>query len=227
MTTMTEIKMLGPMGKRFGRSHWVSLATKTTAEAVRWLLANFPDARRYLSTAHEKGIAFAVFRGRGPSRENIGRDQLHEPAGDCITFAPVHQGAKSGGVLQVVVGAVLIVAGVIVSGASFGAASPLGGAMIATGIGMVAGGVIQMLSAKPKLNQANPADQQASYIFSGAVNTTAQGNPVPVCYGRMRIGSAVISAGIEAEDYSSAQSNVGAGTPNGNKAKTPFDVLAD
>lgn len=44
------------------------------------------------------------------------------------------------------------------------------------------------------------ADNRSSYIFNGAVNLTAQGNPVPLCYGRMRVGSVVVSAGISTED---------------------------
>ena len=44
------------------------------------------------------------------------------------------------------------------------------------------------------------ADNRASYIFNGAVNLTAQGACVPVCYGKMRVGSVVISAGITTED---------------------------
>jgi len=39
-----------------------------------------------------------------------------------------------------------------------------------------------------------------SFLFSNVVNTTAQGHCVPVGYGRMRVGSAVISAGITTED---------------------------
>jgi len=40
----------------------------------------------------------------------------------------------------------------------------------------------------------------SSYVFNGAVNTTAQGHPVPVGYGRMIVGSAVISAGIDVDE---------------------------
>jgi len=45
-----------------------------------------------------------------------------------------------------------------------------------------------------------PADNQTSYIYNGAVNVTAQGNPVPICYGRMRVGSVVVTAGISTAD---------------------------
>ena len=93
-------------------------------------------------------------------------------------------------------------------GAAFGTAG--WGTVASVGVSLAAGGVVQMLSPQPKLsaNNNNGDKQSASYNFSGAVNTTAQGGPVPYGFGRMRVGSAVISAGIDAEDYSSAQSNV-------------------
>lgn len=43
-------------------------------------------------------------------------------------------------------------------------------------------------------------DNKPSYAFGGPVNSTAQGNPVGVLYGKRRIGGAVISAGIYADD---------------------------
>lgn len=50
-----------------------------------------------------------------------------------------------------------------------------------------------------QMSRANAANQ-ASYAFGGVTNTTAQGNPVPLLYGRRRIGGAIISAGIYVED---------------------------
>lgn len=73
--------------------------------------------------------------------------------------------------------------------------------MITGGIGIAAGGVIQMLSPQTKaLASQDGPNNKASYSFNGPVNTSAQGNPVPVLYGEMIVGSAVISAGIYAED---------------------------
>ena len=43
-------------------------------------------------------------------------------------------------------------------------------------------------------------DNRASYAFGGVTNTAAQGYPVPLLYGRRRIGGAIISAGIYVED---------------------------
>ncbi|PXV41283.1 phage tail protein, partial [Salmonella enterica subsp. enterica serovar Newport] len=44
------------------------------------------------------------------------------------------------------------------------------------------------------------ADNRASYAFGGVTNTAAQGYPVPLGYGKRRIGGAIISAGIYVED---------------------------
>ena len=69
------------------------------------------------------------------------------------------------------------------------------------GMSMMIGGVMQLLSPQIKeLSAKDSAGNGASYHFNGVVNTTAQGNPVPLGYGRMIVGSAVVSAGIYAMD---------------------------
>ncbi|MDU1655845.1 MAG: tail assembly protein, partial [Leclercia adecarboxylata] len=105
------------------------------------------------------------------------------------------------GLFQTILGAVMVVAGIVVSGLSAGWASPVGGAMISAGIGMMAGGIYQMLSPQPKgLQGRDDPDNKPSYAFGGAVNTLAMGNPVALLYGEREIGGAIISAGIVAED---------------------------
>lgn len=229
--TATTIILTGEARRRFGREFQLHLDTHSPAEAIRALCAVIEGFKDYLLNAQRRGIEFAVWRGRGSKAENIGAEQLREPAGGVIRIAPIHAGAKSGGVLTTIVGAVLIVVGAIGMYTPFGQA--FGGAAwgpyaISTGIAMVAGGVVQMLSPQPKLNKsADSAQNQASDIFNGAVNTTAQGNCVPVLYGGpMEIGSVVISAGIEAVDYSSRPSNVGLGTARGNTKTSPYELEA-
>ncbi|MCH3763267.1 tail assembly protein, partial [Campylobacter coli] len=69
------------------------------------------------------------------------------------------------------------------------------------GLSMMLGGVAQMLSPQQRLLSARDRPENgASYNFNGPVNTTAQGNPVPLLYGEMFVGSATISAGIYSED---------------------------
>lgn len=69
------------------------------------------------------------------------------------------------------------------------------------GVSMMLGGVVQAISPQQKsLSTKDGPDNGASYNYNGPVNTTAQGNVIPVGYGRLRVGSAVISAGIYTED---------------------------
>ncbi|ETS30322.1 hypothetical protein PTE_03663 [Photorhabdus khanii NC19] len=68
------------------------------------------------------------------------------------------------------------------------------------GASMALGGVVQMLSPQqPGLRMRESLDNKPSYAFGGPVNTTAQGNPVPVLYGTHEIGGTIISAGIYTE----------------------------
>jgi len=220
--TATSVVLTGAMAKRFQKVYKLHLNSKTPGEAFRALASIVPGFRDYLLSATSRGIEFAVWRGKGPAEENISAQQLGEPAGDTIRIAPILKGSKAG-VLQTIIGAVLIVVGAIATAYGYGA---IGGPMISAGIGMVAGGIIQMLSPQTKLNKnADSADNQGSYVFSGPVNTTAQGNPVPVLYGRMIVGSAVISAGMEADDYSPATNGVGPGVAGGSSLNTPYDTL--
>ncbi len=104
-------------------------------------------------------------------------------------------GSKRGGLFQIVLGAVLIAASFVPGLSAF---APV---LLHMGLAMVMGGVVQMLSPQATgLGTGDTGDNGASYNFNGAVNTQAQGNPVPLLYGRMIVGSSVISAGIYAED---------------------------
>ncbi|HAV1656004.1 tail assembly protein [Enterobacter hormaechei] len=196
MARLTTIRLYGALGARFGRVH--KLAVQTSAEAVKALCINFDGLENYLMNAKKNGMTFAVFRGK----RNIGVQDFQELAGDSdIRIAPVMEGAKKAGIFQTILGAVMVVAGIVVTGLSYGWATPVGGAMISAGIGMMAGGIYQMLSPQPKgLQGRDDPDNKPSYAFGGSVNTLAMGNPVALLYGVREIGGAIISAGIVAED---------------------------
>jgi predicted phage tail protein len=200
METLRTIRLYGNLGTMFGRVH--RLAVENTAEAVRALCVMVPGFEREMMTSRARGVRYACFLGK----QNIGRDELTLSGGnDDIRIAPVIAGAKAGGFLQTIVGVALIVAGVFFE-------SPT---LISAGISLTAGGVLQMLSPQ-QMGTSKAQDNGTSYNFTGPVNTTIQGSAVPILYGRMIVGSAVISAGILAED----QAYVGAplAQPNIQKA---------
>ncbi|EFO3461033.1 tail assembly protein [Enterobacter hormaechei subsp. hoffmannii] len=196
MARLTTIRLYGVLGARFGRVH--RLAVQTSAEAVKALCINLDGLESYLLNAKKNGMTFAVFRGR----RNIGADDFKNLAGSTdIRIAPVMEGAKKAGLFQTILGAVMVVAGIVVTGMTFGSAGVIGAGMVSAGIGMMAGGIYQMLSPQPKgLQGRDDPDNKPSYAFGGSVNTLAMGNPVALLYGVREIGGAIISAGIVAED---------------------------
>lgn len=185
---MIKVRLLGELGKKYGKTH--VLAIRSPAEAVRALCANFPDFERFVSSSGDRGVAYRVVA----DRETIGDDRLHDPIGKTLTIAPVIQGAGGGGIFQAIAGVVLIAVSFI-PGMNF---------LLPAGVALLLGGVAQMLSPVPKATEPVDTNEETnsspSYVFNGAVNTTAQGHPVPIGYGRMIVGSAVISAGILTEE---------------------------
>ncbi|HFN3648834.1 TPA: tail assembly protein [Enterobacter hormaechei] len=198
MARLTTIRLYGALGARFGRVH--KLAVHTSAEAVKALCINFDGLEDYLMNAKKNGMIFAVFRGK----RNIGVQDFQELAGDSdIRIAPVMEGAKKAGMFQTILGAVMVVAGVITGVATgwTGVGLTFGAGLIMSGASMMAGGIYQMLSPQPKgLQGRDDPDNKPSYAFGGSVNTLAMGNPVALLYGVREIGGAIISAGIVAED---------------------------
>lgn len=198
MARLTTIRLYGSLGARFGRVH--KLAVQTSAEAVKALCVNFDGLEGYLMNAKKNGMTFAVFRGK----RNIGVQDFKGLAGDSdIRIAPIMEGAKKAGMFQTILGAVMVVAGVIVGVATgwTGVGLTFGAGLILSGASMMAGGLYQMLSPQPKgLQGRDDPDNKPSYAFGGSVNTLAMGNPVALLYGEREIGGAIISAGVVAED---------------------------
>ena len=178
--SVRTVRLYGVLGTTFGREFQLSVASPK--EAIRALCVIVPGFERFLNTSKQRGLTYAVFSGK----RNLNDDELSmDQSSADIRIAPVILGSKRGGVFQTILGVALVAVGAV---ASFGAA-------------MALGGVVQMLSPQTTgLASKQSADNKASYAFGGVTNTTAQGNPVPLLYGRRRIGGAIISAGIYVED---------------------------
>lgn len=102
------IRLYGKLGATYGRVH--QLAVGSAREAIRALCVLLPGFEAELMGAHEKGVVYALFNGR----QNLAREDLDNPPGrDEIRIAPMLQGSKRAGALQTIVGAVLVVVGVV------------------------------------------------------------------------------------------------------------------
>ncbi|MBG4412483.1 tail assembly protein [Pseudomonas aeruginosa] len=181
----TIIKLSGPLIREFGREHRRLLDTGTVQEAFSALRNTLPGFKEAIQRLERMGMRFAIFR----NRKNIGERDMGSGGSREVRIVPVISGSKRAGLLQTVVGAALIVA------------SFFGAPTLQVGVALTLGGVVQMISPQAKgLSQSAAPENLPSYAFGSAKNTTASGNPVPLCYGYRRWGGAIISASIYAED---------------------------
>jgi predicted phage tail protein len=191
---LVDVKLYGHLRARFGRTY--RLAVKTPGEAVRALCAVVKGFEAYVRQHSEPGYRVLV------DKTPIGAEELHHPSGiAAIKFVPVVTGAAGGG--KIVAGVALIglsfLPGLQGIGFSVGALKFTASSIAFNlGVSMALSGVAQMLAGTPKApTPAERPDNQPSFAFNGAVNVTAQGQAVPLCYGGpIRIGSVVISTGL-------------------------------
>ena len=189
---LSTIRIYGRLAK-FLKRRVFKADVSSAAEAVRFLLANFPHLEPELSQGHYR-VSVGAF--------DLSEDELSHPTGQQeIKIVPVVAGA--GAVGRIIAGVALIVLSFAVGAGAFGVAlaKNLGAIAVAKGIGisLAIGGVSQLLSPVPTVPQGPNTEQdpRKSYSFSGVQNTSRQGVPVPVVYGETLVGSVVVSAGID------------------------------
>ncbi|MFP4773097.1 tail assembly protein [Pasteurella multocida] len=201
-----KIRLKGELGKRFGKVH--KLAVKTPAEAIRALCAIKKGFKAFLLNSEKHGIMYRFLAQKEEIEGTPEEFQMQYGAKTEFHLIPVFRGSKRGGLFGLIAGAALI--GLAVWNPAFLALSTFGGASMLANVAIVPfmigaslalGGISQLLAPIPKMNgpQERP-ENQPSYLFNGAVNTTQQGQPIPLLYGELIVGSAVVSAGLTDKD---------------------------
>lgn len=199
---LRKVKLYGSLAKFIGKRVLHADIT-STAEAIRFLVANFPALERHMADQHYHVSV-------GPYALSL--DELHDPIGSQdIHIIPVIGGA-GGATSRILIGIGLIAASFLFPGAGiFGATSIFGTAagtgiltaagtiFSAVGASLVLGGISQLLSPVPRVPQGPGSDNdpRKTFNFSGIQQTSRQGTPVPIVYGRTLCGSVVISAGVD------------------------------
>ncbi len=204
---LKKVTLYGELAEKYGKS-W-NLDVSSPSEAVRALCANNPGFKSFLATSQDRGVGYKVMVGKTYLQN---QNEIYNPSGrQDIKIIPVVLGAKKDGLAAILLGAALIyfsgglaaaaVTGATAAGASASAAATIGtmvsGAAMNIGVGLIKGGIAQALATTPE----EIKDDQ-NYSFNGAANTVSQGVPVPICYGQLMIGGAVISSGVTSENYS-------------------------
>ncbi len=194
---LVEVRLHGHLRARFGRVF--HLAVDTPAEAINALstqIKGFADAVR--------GWAGPGYRLRVGERDRADwRDEHTAKLGlgqaRRIDIVPSVSGAKRQGWGQIIVGAVLVVVGGILSYGSYGSLSALGGPMAKAGWAMMIGGAIALLSPVQR-GSGSKASQEVSQQLAGPPNITSAGGPVPLIIGRVLVGSVTVSAGLSTDE---------------------------
>jgi predicted phage tail protein len=200
---MRTIRIYGQLA-RFLKRRSFRAEVATAAEAVRFLVVNFPQVEAHMASQR--------YRVRSGDRA-LEPEELHEPAGQSeITIVPVIGGAGAAG--RIIGGVALVAAAFIIGQPWLG---PMAFSLI-TGVGasLALGGVAQLLTPVPRTagpgaasavgamasaNSAKPDnnDPRRNSSFSSIQNTTRQGVPVPIIFGEVIVGSVVISAAVDVD----------------------------
>lgn len=192
---MVNVRFYGSL-KQFGSDF--RLDCQTPAEVIQALTSQIPKLRQFI----QQGL-FTVRVGRDYFDNRYIEKGLSQKLKDDATvhFTPTLKGSKRGGLFGVITGVALI-AGALALG-------PLGFSVIGAnaawmvgglGASMLLGGVAQMLTKMPSMSTSKDADKKQSTSFSNLSNMAAQGRPMPLAYGRIRVGSLIISQGVETMD---------------------------
>jgi len=225
---MKVVKVYGALRKKLGQCRF-EFEAKTPAQALKALCANFPWLTKWLLDSERDGVSYRVTIGKEKlSDQTAGALALPWSEKEVFSITPIVAGAKSSGAqigigigliaLAIVAGPAAggflglgaglggsggVVAATSVVGSSFGlisgaAATAIGG----IGAALVLGGIAQALSPTPaisSLERGREAARLESFSFSGVVNTSQQGLPVPIAYGRVFTGSGVISSALDVD----------------------------
>lgn len=214
---IVTIKTHGCLAEHLGHKEW-NLSVKTVGQALNGIeVLSKRKLFKFLLDSEQKGIKYKVLiNGRDflyeklptpDDLESIRNSELCAKINnlESIDIVPVLEGAAadSKSIGAIIIGVVLIIVGIIVLAYGGG---PIGVALIIGGIGLVAAGVINLLSKGPELQEFTQR-QKTSYLFSGPVNTLNEGGPVPVGYGRLLVGSSVISASYDIKTFDASEAN--------------------
>ena len=210
---MKVVKVYGALRELLGKTRFEFVAD-TPAQAMRALLVNFPGLEQWLIESEKNGVAYRV---------TVGKQKIHEDdvsglflpwsEREVFSITPVIVGAGSGGG-SILAGIALVALAVVTYGGSLAVSAAgitakagltgfaaTGAALAASAVYaggfLILSGVAQLLSPVPK--PPREATRLESNSFSGIQQTVRQGVPVPIAYGRVFVGSAVVSAGLDVD----------------------------
>jgi len=186
---MTQVILHGILAKEFRKSF--SLAIKRPKEVFDAISCSHSNFRNRIAELANQGIHFALLVD-GKKITELQELNIQKESQE-IHLVPLIIGSGGGMIVAAIIGGGAT-AGTLVGGAAF-AASVINAVII----GVVSLGIQMALAPKPKMDRPESVVNSAkqSFLFSSKANTSEQGIPVPIGYGRLRVGSAMIQSTIK------------------------------
>lgn len=204
-----EVKLLGELGRKFGRSY--KFLVKNPKDVLSALSRQLDGFKEYLCQAHENGMGFRLVTDEP---EGIDYDRL-ELSCERLIIAPVVAGAggKGFGIGQILLGVALVAlafipgigtatSAAIAAGTAKAGLTALGTSLFTLGAGLILTGIAGFLSPQANLSAGgSDTKKKESFIFDRSAELTSQGYPVPLVYGRYLISSPLyISSAVSTEN---------------------------
>ncbi|WP_274584102.1 hypothetical protein V9W64_10925 [Neisseria leonii] len=185
MITVCLYGELRSYGRRF------PMHVDSPAEALRGLFTQIKGLRE----AVRQGLFQVRFNKRDYTEDEV-KESFGEKASGVLHIVPRAAGAgKNGGVIQVIVGIVLIVVSIWFPPAGVAAGS-IWGTGFMMGMSLLLGGISTLMTKPPEMGLGKGAKDGHNSAFSNLSNTAGQGLPIPLAYGLCYCGSRVVSQGI-------------------------------
>lgn len=201
---LVKVRLFGRLARVAGRELY-ELAICSVREVIT-ALHYLTDARttRYIDRTSDTVRWRILVNGQQLDGDSpgIGDELLIERQLETIDIYPVMEGAGSG-FLGLILGAILIVVGIVLFAFGGFALTGLGlvGLQIAlAGVASALSGLLGLMDKPSSAPKQKKTQNNPSYLFAGTVNVQDQGGPVPVCYGNVIIGSQTISAAVRNSD---------------------------
>jgi predicted phage tail protein len=190
---MVEVKLLGELGKRFGRKHrFMAHSARDIFSALSKQLEGFKD---YFCNAHERGIGFKLVDGdpEGMDYENVLMGCRR------LIIAPIVSGG--GAVGRILLGIALVAlafipgvgtatAAAVAAGTAKAGFTFVGSLLFSLGASITLTGVAQLLTPTP--DAVKETERKDSFLFDRTSDLTVQGQPVPILYGKFLATSPLI-----------------------------------
>ena len=210
---MKVVKVYGALRKKLGQCRF-EFEAATPAQAIKALCVNFPGLEKWLIDSEKEGVGYRVTIGKERVTDDLSPLVMPWSEKEVFSITPVIAGAGRGAG-SIFAGLGLVALAVVTGGSSL--AFGLGGfglaagatATFATSFAIAAGtlglgltfmGIAQAISPQPEVPDFDESVQLESFSFSNVVNTSRQGLPVPIAYGRVFVGSAVIASGTDVDE---------------------------